>query len=137
MEVRDMLYFSYGSNLNQSQMAVRCPTAKPLGAAYFPGWKLVFKGVADIVIGEPEDLLPVGIWNIGPWDEAALDRYEGFPRLYRKEFINGIMTYRMNIGDIFPPSIDYFNTILTGYEDFGLDTSALYSALDESELSVA
>ncbi len=32
-----MLYFSYGSNLNQSQMAIRCPTAKPLGAAYFTG----------------------------------------------------------------------------------------------------
>ena len=132
-----MLYFSYGSNLNQSQMAFRCPTAEPLGSAYFPGWKLVFKGVADIVIGEPEDLLPVGIWNIGPWDEAALDRYEGFPRLYRKETINGMMTYIMNKHGLHPPSVDYFNTILIGYDDFGLDTSALYSALDESELSVA
>jgi hypothetical protein len=97
----------------------------------------VFKGVADIVIGEPEDLLPVGVWNIGPQDEVALDRYEGFPHLYRKETINGMMTYVMNRHGLRPPSGDYFNTILIGYEDFGLDTSALYAALDESELYAA
>ena len=93
------LYFAYGSNLNMAQMAQRSPTATPLGSAYFPGWRLVFRGVADIEIGEPEDLLPVGIWEIGPEDEAALDRYEGVGSgLYRQVMINGMMTYRMNSG---------------------------------------
>jgi hypothetical protein len=132
MEVKmKRLYFAYGSNLNMAQMAIRSPNAKPLGSAYFPGWRLVFRGVADIEIGEPEDLLPVGIWEIGPEDEAALDRYEGVSSgLYRQVMINGMMTYRMNSGGYRDPSPLYFKTILDGYRDFGLDESELYNARD-------
>ena len=125
------LYFAYGSNLNVSQMTHRTPTATPLGSAYFPGWRLVFRGVADIEIGEPDDLLPVGIWEIGPEDEIALDRYEGVSSgLYRQVMINGMMTYRMNSGGYRDPNPLYFKTILDGYRDFGLDESELYNARD-------
>ena len=106
------LYFAYGSNLNVEQMSYRSPTATPLGSAYFPGWRLVFRGVADIEAGEPEDMLPVGIWEIGPEDEAALDRYEGVKHgLYRKVIINGMLTYQMNQSGYAYPDIGYFNTI--------------------------
>ena len=128
------LYFAYGSNLNVEQMSVRSPTATPLGAAYFPGWRLVFRGVADIEIGEPEDMLPVGIWEIGPEDEAALDTYEGVSHgLYRKVMINGMLTYQMNRSGYAGPNNGYFKTILEGYRDFGLDESELYNARDYSE----
>ena len=128
------LYFAYGSNLNVEQMSYRSPTATPLGSAYFPGWRLVFRGVADIEIGEPEDMLPVGIWEIGPEDEFALDRYEGVKHgLYRKVMINGMLTYQMNRSGYAYPDIGYFKTILRGYRDFGLDESELYNARDYSE----
>ena len=111
------LYFAYGSNLNKSQMALRSPTAKALGSAYFPNWRLVFRGVADI-----EEA-----------DEAALDRYEGVSSgLYRKVEINGMLTYRMNQSGIHSPSSYYFDTILNGYRDFSLDTSELYNARDNA-----
>lgn len=128
------LYFAYGSNLNVEQMSYRSPTAKPLGSAYFPGWRLVFRGVADIEAGEPEDMLPVGIWEIGPQDEVALDRYEGVKHgLYRKVMINGMLTYQMNRSGYARPSDDYLQTIFDGYRDFGLDESELYNALGHSE----
>ena len=128
------LYFAYGSNLNVEQMSYRSPTATPLGSAYFPGWRLVFRGVADIEIGEPEDMLPVGIWEIGPEDEVALDRYEGVKHgLYRRVMINGMLTYQMNRSGYAYPDIGYFKTILRGYRDFGLDESELYNARDYSE----
>ena len=128
------LYFAYGSNLNVEQMSYRSPTAKPLGSAYFPGWRLVFRGVADIEVGEPEDMLPVGIWEIGPEDEVALDRYEGVKHgLYRRVMINGMLTYQMNRSGYAYPDIGYFKTILRGYRDFGLDESELYNARDYSE----
>jgi len=128
------LYFAYGSNLNVEQMSYRSPTATPLGSAYFPGWRLVFRGVADIEVGEPEDMLPVGIWEIGPEDEVALDRYEGVKHgLYRKVMINGMLTYQMNRSGYAYPDIGYFKTILRGYRDFGLDESELYNARDYSE----
>ena len=128
------LYFAYGSNLNVEQMSYRSPTATPLGSAYFPGWRLVFRGVADIEVGEPEDMLPVGIWEIGPEDEVALDRYEGVKHgLYRRVMINGMLTYQMNRSGYAYPDIGYFKTILRGYRDFGLDESELYNARDYSE----
>lgn len=65
-------YFAYGSNLNVAQMAQRCPGAKPLGCIKLPGWKLVFRGVAD-AIQEPGAFCYGGIWRITPEDEAALE----------------------------------------------------------------
>jgi len=124
-------YFAYGSNLNKEQMTKRTPFASSVGQAYISGWRLVFRGVADI---EPHEggTLAVGLWNITKPDEENLDIYEGYPRLYRKEEILGMMTYRMNSVEIVPPYEDYFNTILQGYKDFGLDTKLLYDALDDS-----
>ena len=124
-------YFAYGSNLNKEQMTKRTPFASSVGQAYIDGWRLVFRGVADI---EPHEggTLAVGLWNITKPDEENLDIYEGYPRLYRKEEILGMMTYRMNSVEIVPPYKDYFNTILQGYKDFGLDTDLLYEALDDS-----
>ena len=127
------LYLAYGSNLNKEQMAYRCPTARPVGAAMIYGWELVFRGVADIVKSkDPNMLLPVGIWEIEPGDEYELDLYEGYRKngkgLYDKIKVSGIMTYQMTRREIARPATSYFNTILQGYHDFGLDTSYLYDA---------
>ena len=127
------LYLAYGSNLNKGQMAYRCPTARPVGSAMIYGWELVFRGVADIVKSkDPNMLLPVGIWEIEPGDEYELDLYEGYRKsgkgLYDKIKVSGIMTYQMTRRDIARPTTSYFNTILQGYYDFGLDTSYLYDA---------
>jgi len=58
-------YIAYGSNLNLTQMAFRCPTAKPVGSAMLKGWQLTFRGVATL---EPDSLAetPVGAWEIEP-----------------------------------------------------------------------
>ena len=127
------LYLAYGSNLNKGQMAYRCPTARPVGSAMIYGWELVFRGVADIVKSkDPNMLLPVGIWEIEPGDEYELDLYEGYRKsgkgLYDKIKVSGIMTYQMTRREIARPTTSYFNTILQGYYDFGLDTSYLYDA---------
>jgi len=122
---------AYGSNLNLGQMKYRCPKARQLGSFYLPNYQLVFRGVADIEPTKDSDsLLPIGIWQITEECEATLDIYEGVKReLYRKEYINGILTYRMNSTEIYPPSKDYFTSILVGYSNFGLDTSHLFDAL--------
>lgn len=130
-----MLYFAYGSNLNILQMQGRCPNATPLGSAYFTGWKLVFRGVADIVPASSECLLPVGIWNITEKCLSALDAYEGVDcGLYRREYINGILTYRMNSERISPPAEFYYETIELGYKDFDLDDKYLVEARREAFL---
>jgi len=124
-------YFAYGSNLNKRQMGTRTPFARSLGSFYLENWRLVFRNVADI---EPHEgsVVAVGMWEITKQDEDNLDVYEGYPHLYRKEDILGMMTYRMNRTNISPPSEVYFNTILEGYRDFGLDEDLLWKALDDS-----
>ena len=128
------LYMAYGSNLNKQQMSERCPTARAVGSAMIYGHELVFRGVADIAKSNASMYIPVGIWEIEESDERALDIYEGVSGgLYKQMKIAGIMTYKMNSKQIARPTSYYFNTILEGYHDFGLDTSLLYDAAGWAE----
>ena len=84
-------YIAYGSNLNVGQMRMRCPHATILGTANLKGWELLFKGSKTgsyLTIEESEGgTVPVVIWEVTATDEAALDRYEGFPNFYYKRDI--------------------------------------------------
>lgn len=94
-------------------------------------------GVANVAHCEGGSV-PVGIWLIEPADEAALDRYEGFPWLYNKldipvEFggrVTPVMFYVMAAElPVRLPSEEYFNTILMGYNDCGIDCEGLFEAV--------
>ena len=129
------LYLAYGSNLHRGQMARRCPTATILGISEIPDYTLTFRGSGVATI-EPKkgDSVPVLVWSITKRDEQSLDIYEGSPRLYVKQdftiVLNGekikAMAYVMTPGRplAVPPS-SYYNTILTGYKEFGFDLSYL------------
>ena len=84
-------YIAYGSNLNVRQMRMRCPHATILGTANLKDWELLFKGSKTgsyLTIEECEGgTVPVVIWEVTATDEAALDRYEGFPNFYYKRDI--------------------------------------------------
>lgn len=134
-----MIYLAYGSNLHIEQMQRRCPTAEVLGTSTLHGYRLVFNGVATIE-PDPDRNVPVLLWDIKPADEPPLDRYEGFPHLYRRETVqvelNGktvdAMVYIMNSEGIAPPSPYYYDVIRQGYEMNGLDIAVLEQARRES-----
>ena len=71
------------ATLNVPQMRMRCPHATILGTANLKGWELLFKGSKTgsyLTIEEcAGGMVPVVIWEVTAADEAALDRYEGFP----------------------------------------------------------
>ncbi len=135
LPTKPVLYIAYGSNINLEQMAYRCPHSTAIGTAKVKGWELEFRGVATIVPKENAEV-PVLLWELDPRDIPALNRYEGFPRLYRQEEIEFEiggkklvgMAYLMNCGGISPPSQQYLQTIWDGYKDNGLDTSYLVEA---------
>lgn len=129
-------YIAYGSNLNLEQMAARCPTASAVGAGLLQGYQLLFNGVATL-IPKKNSSVPVAIWKIDEACEKALDIYEGYPRLYRKEYIPIVldgetqtaMVYIMNdYRPAYPPR-SYLSIIEQGYKDFGLNHSYLQKAL--------
>jgi hypothetical protein len=142
---KQRLYAAYGSNLNLSQMAARCPAAKPAGTTEMAGYELIFRGgrhsAVATVAPKANSVVPVLIWALKPGDEAALDRYEGFPKLYTKRNVdvalNGkpmtAMVYVMTPGYMFGmPSGYYLDVIAEGYRAADFDLAVLAAAVDRS-----
>jgi len=144
MREKRTVYLAYGSNLNILQMSRRCPDAKILGASVLADWRLTFCGgrgrAVATIVPQKGCFVPVGLWSITAADEQALDVYEGFPHLYRKEDLRLMcdgkpvtaMVYIMNHNTVNLPSHAYFTTILKGYQDFGIQPEPLFTALWEA-----
>ena len=134
-----MIYLAYGSNINLRQMKYRCPHSKVIGTAEIKDYELEFRGVATIVPKNGASV-PILVWDLDKRDLPVLNKYEGHPHLYRQEKLNFLtdgkskkgMAYLMNRGRIDPPSRSYYNTILEGYRENGLDVSFLRKALENS-----
>ncbi len=146
MKTAKTLYIAYGSNMNVEQMALRCPTAKVVASSWLEGYRLRFKGgtYSSVATIEPseDDLVPIVVWELQPRDEANLDAYEGYPRLYRKETLTvrfgrktfPAMIYIMN-GEHCSygyPSKPYFDIIRDGYISAGFDPKLLHQAVVEN-----
>ena len=139
-----MLYVAYGSNMNLDQMKNRCPRSKVVGVGKVVGWKLIFNIHADIICtNNINDEVPVVIWDIHDDDWYMLDRYEGYPSYYIKrnievitdngEFVEAIVYVMSNkMKGVSSPYESYFNVILRGYEENGINTDVLYKALVDS-----
>ncbi|KAG9203411.1 hypothetical protein G6514_002778 [Epicoccum nigrum] len=87
-------YFGYGSNLWQHQMATRCPTSTYLGIARLPHhtWQINTRGYANVVSAPSSspnytDRVYGLVYALLPPDEQQLDRNEGVPLAYTKEWI--------------------------------------------------
>lgn len=134
-------YLAYGSNLNLSQMRRRCPNAKKVGSFLLKGYELEFRYYLTIK-KSPNGEVPLGIFEIDETGERNLDRYEGYPTHYRKEYLdvelNGkpikALVYIMNeeIRGVMVPDMFYVNTCLQGYKDFGFDSGYLFKAYERS-----
>ena len=142
------LYLAYGSNLNLTQMAERCPGAKAVGKGELPGWRLAFRGSQRgyylTLLPEPEGKVPVGVWEVTPEDVRRLDDYEGYPEFYYKtelevEYSSGgeerrerALVYIMREGyGPGAPTEAYYQGCIEGFRSFGLDTAGLEEAYRE------
>jgi gamma-glutamylcyclotransferase (GGCT)/AIG2-like uncharacterized protein YtfP len=83
------------------------------------------------------------LWRITIACEQSLDRYEGFPYLYRKEWHSVVgegnigkvrgMVYVMNCDTYALPSDSYFSGIKDGFIDNGIPVTSLVRALEETK----
>ncbi len=124
-----MLYFAFGSNLNQKQMKRRCRDSKYIGCYSLQNYKLVFRnyflggGVADVEKKKNSSVLGA-IYKISKKDERELDIYEDFPKTYIKKYFRllgkKVMFYYMpKKTKHVLPSKRYLNLIIQGYKDCG------------------
>ena len=150
LKMKNRYYIAYGSNLNVRQMRMRCPHAAILGTANLSGYELLFKGSKTgyyLTIEESEGgKVPVVIWSVTPSDEAALDRYEGYPGFYYKKEMKltfkGIRTGKLRKITAFAyimhedrpigiPTDWYMATCLEGYNTFYFDRRILFKAYEK------
>jgi len=102
------------------------------------GWKLEFRGMENSALATiaPEQNREVYaiLWDLKQEDEKALDKYEGYPYLYRKEFVKVLfkgkpvkaMVYIMNPGrKLGKPGDRYYTAIWHGYRAAAFDISIL------------
>ncbi len=138
-------YIAYGSNLNLPQMAERCPTARVIGASRMNDSRLLFRGPHGGAVATVEPCkgssVPVLVWEIAEADEESLDRYEGWPYLYRKEMVKiklnrktiNALVYLINEGKpLNQPSSYYYSVIYDGYKSAGFDIEILKKATTDS-----
>ena len=89
------IYFGFGSNLWLHQMITRCPSSTYLGVARLPSYKWIIndRGYANVVsypstINSEYAHTVFGlVYSLLPTDEARLDRNEGVPHAYTKEYL--------------------------------------------------
>jgi len=130
-----MLYFAYGANLNKAGMLRRCPGSKALSKAVLHGYKLVFKGCADIV-PSANDSVPGALWEITEACRKSLDRFEGYPSFYIRKQVSVVrgdtgetveaMIYQMTGRRVLsPPYPSYLFSIITGRRNWSLGVKDL------------
>ena len=144
-------YLAYGSNLNMEQMKWRCPGAEVVGTSVIPDYELLFKGSMTgsylTIERKKGGIVPVAVWSVTKRDEAALDRYEGYPRFYYKKdvkvvldgavpgFTAGLDAFVYIMHEERPigiPSEYYVEACLEGYDAFGFSHQFIYDALERS-----
>ncbi len=137
-----MLYFAYGSNLDERQMRARCPSAVIVGAAVLPNHDLAFGGfshrwggaVASVVRtrgSRVEGLL----YALDDGDVAQLDRFEGHPFSYERvaRFVladggrRRVQTYLQpeETFERWAPQPEYLAVIASAYRRLGFDRARL------------
>jgi gamma-glutamylcyclotransferase (GGCT)/AIG2-like uncharacterized protein YtfP len=140
----DRLMLAFGANTQHDHMRHRCPGAKFIGVVDLFNHALVFRGVAD-VIRRQGSKVECALWTITQSDEAALDRFEGVPHMYRKMYatltINGVqhraLYYQMTGArrDQHEPPQSYEQCLRDGYEHCGMDPKQIDLAIREAKRS--
>lgn len=128
-------YFAYGANLSVEGMHWRCPDAAPICPYTLKDYQLEFSGVATIR-PMPGAQVPGALWAITEQCEVALDIFESYPLLYKKEYVlvnnSPVMFYLFDFNKAHPPGKMYLDIVTEGYRDWDLDTTMLDQALMRS-----
>lgn len=134
-----MLYFAYAGNLSKKDMWSRCPDAVPVKKVRLKGYKLTFNELADIIKMDGEEVLGA-IYVISKEELKTLDTLEGYPDLYDRILVDvsdekgntyEAHAYIMTEKDIKSPPDHYYNLLLEGYKDWGLEIEKLNQVIEQ------
>ena len=132
------LYFAYGMNTNQDEMAYRCPGAHSLGHARLIDHAFRFAVHADVVpcAGSYVDGV---LWSITDQDLASLDQLEGYPIYYGRQQVRVSQGSRIVLAVCYSmqpgqpdtlPSTSYMDMVLEGYAQHRVPTDQLWNSVE-------
>ena len=150
MKKETRIYGAYGSNMNFTQMGLRCPDARVIGKGTLKNYRLTFRGIGKGVANIEKmqgSSVPIVLWEITAKCEKALDIYEGYPRLYVKRDVKVItdegavtaMVYVMaKEYEKLPaePSGYYLDTIWQGYINNKIPLLKLKQAVADNKMKI-
>ena len=137
-----MYYLAYGMNTNLAGMAYRCPSAISIGKVTLNNHALRFKYHADAE-HSPGDSMECALWSITEDCERNLDKLEGYPYYYEKKIvpvefgdteIEAMIYYMASATQIQTPDQEYYNSIIRGYYQHGMDLGNLARAYEDTLL---
>lgn len=84
-----MFYFAFGSNMSPRQTPLRCPGARPVGAARLDGWRLVLPVNSGATIVRDRSAVTHGVvWRFQPHHAGLMDRWENVAGgVYRRQWL--------------------------------------------------
>lgn len=140
-----VLYFAFGSNMDEEQMERRCPDAFALYPATMAGYRIIFTGhsrrwgggVATIVRDKSTQVEGL-VYSLTADDVRKLDACEGAPFVYQRiEFdlheddrVRRCITYIHRSTKEVAPGLDYYRQIRRAYEDNAFDVAPLHRAVE-------
>lgn len=157
-ELEDILYFAYGSNLDESDLLGWCsrhglnyPLGECLGRARLPDHELAFDryssarngGVLDCRMS-PGRSVEGALFVVLPGGWSVLDRKEGHPGAYVRRETSvvdqagntvRVMTYfvAMPALPLVPPSRTYLDIVRKGLASRGIPADELHRAVDAAK----
>ena len=130
------LYFAYGANMNQDNMAWRCPAATNPRPFVLRDWRLKFYTHATVEFSPGDSVWGI-LWDITPDCERSLDAFEGFPVYYTKRTLRQdrqrLFFYEMASYREGQPSANYISDIRSVYRYFNQPFDHLIQHLDEPQ----
>ena len=145
-----VLYFAYGSNLDEAQMAARCQAPIRQGIAFLPDYRFVFSGVSPLrehmgvaSIRQAAGKTCAGLlWHITDADLAALDIREGYPVRYHRKIVcvhdasgarhDAWLYFKEDEVPLNPPCDAYYQQVLKAYENHGFEQQIVHDAYKEA-----
>ncbi len=128
----NMLYFAYGSNMDQKQMEERCSGAKRIGKGILRGYKFALDEVGVATVTPQDGSIVEGVlWEITPANRDSLDIREGVKsNCYRQSWLpveddNGETPYALVYISERPKNSGnrrkgYLNRVITAAKEQGL-----------------
>jgi len=131
------LYFAYGSNMDRSAMARRCPRAAVIGPARLMRHRLDLTREGWLTVTrDPRETVHGILWNLSLADVPPLDRYEGVAKGLYVKAIQPVVTAGQSrraliyIGAHSGPGVasrEYIEAVILGARQSGLPVAAFDS----------